>query len=167
MRSRTFRAAAFGFVTLVIAPLSGARGQDTQPPSEHELAIHGYPRDLPIVDAIRDFNTRAQRDSIGRTQPLLTVSEVIAALRAMDTSSKEMPRQQFETFQRIAQTGVIPRGSVIRFISRRIALNGYDIDVWWINLQIDLDKHPADLADAPMYVCRVRTTYVSSRPHDG
>ncbi len=166
MRSRSFRTAALSFVTLVLAPMSDSRGQHAQTPSEYDLSIHGYPKDLAIVEAIKDFNARAQRDAIGRTQPPLTVPEVMAALRAMDPSSKEMPPQEFETFQRIAQTGVIPTGSFIRFISKRVALNGYDIDVWWINLQIELDKYPADLADAPMYVCRIRTTYVSSRPHD-
>jgi len=44
-----------------------------------------------------------------------------------------------------------------------IAVDGYDIDVWWIDLQLDLDKYPTDLADQPMRTYRLRTVYVNSR----
>jgi hypothetical protein len=144
---------------------TNSREQYAQIPSDYNLSIHGYPEDLSILEAVREFNTRAQQDAIGKTQPSLTVPEVVAALLAMDSSSKEMPRREFEVFQWIAQTGVIPKGSLIRFIPKLVAVNGYDIDVWWIHLQIGLDKYPADLVDAPMYVCRIRTTYISSRRH--
>ena len=167
MTSRAFRTAALTVMTLVLAPISDTNGQRVQASHDDDRFLRGYPKDLPIAEAVEDFNTRAQRDSTGRRQTPLTVPEVIAALRAMDSTSKALPHGELEVFRRIAHTGVMPKGSFLRFISKRIALNGYDFEVWWINLQIELDKYPAELADVPLYVCRIRTTYVSSRSHGG
>lgn len=57
----------------------------------------------------------------------------------------------------------MPKGSFIRFIPGLIAVHGFDIDVWWIDVQVALDRYPTDLKDVPQYAYRVRTSFVRSR----
>ncbi|MDQ6663497.1 MAG: hypothetical protein M3Z23_03795 [Acidobacteriota bacterium] len=132
---------------------------------QDELARAGYLSAVPLGQAVEEFNRRAAGDSVGRLQPPLTAEEVAAAIRAWDKTEARLPGAVFQAFQKIARTGTMPKGSYIRFIPGVIAVNGFDIDVWWVDLQIALDKYPTDLADVPMYMRRIRTTYVSSRPN--
>jgi hypothetical protein len=141
-----------------------------QPPASaqsHAVAdpsVHGYPAQSSIQDAIKEFNARASRDPVGRTQPALTQAEVVAALRAFAQNPNAIPHAQLVRLQSIASSNMLPKGAYLRFIPGLMAVGGYDIDVWWIDLQLDLDKYPTDLADEPMHTYRIRTVYVSSRP---
>lgn len=123
----------------------------------------GYPRDIPISDAIADFNTRAHADPVGASQPPLTSDEVVAAIRAWSDPPR-MPASAKAVFQAIAQKAIMPRASYIRLIPGLIALHGFDIDVWWIDVQVELDKYPTDLKDVPQYAYRIRTAFLRSRP---
>lgn len=132
---------------------------------DDELARVGYASGVPLAQAVEEFNRRASGDAVGRLQPPLKAEEVVAAIRGWDKTEAHMGVPVFAVFQKIAKTETMPKGSYIRFIPGLIAVNGFDVDVWWIDLQVGLDKYPTDLVDVPMYMRRIRTTYVSSRPH--
>lgn len=123
----------------------------------------GYPRDIPIGEAIADFNARAKADPVGASQPALTSDEVVAAIRAWSDPPR-MPASAKAVFQSIARKAIMPKGSFIRVIPGLIALHKFDIDVWWIDVQVELDKYPTDLKDVPQYAYRIRTAYLRSRP---
>jgi hypothetical protein len=137
----------------------------TQKKNDEERS--GYPSSLSLADAVQQFNRRAQQDRIGTKQHPLTSEEVVAAIRAWNIKDEPMDKSAYETFQAIARTGVMPKGSYIRSISGLVARNGFDIDVWWIDVQVGLDKYPTDLADVPMYAHRIRSTFVSSKVYRG
>jgi hypothetical protein len=128
-------------------------------------SIYGFSADTPFPVAVAAFNARAHQDPIGRSQPPLTTAELAAAIRAIGHDQGSVPSAQLAKLRSIASTQVLPKGSYLRFIPGLIAVDGYDIDCWWIDLQLDLDKYPTDLADQPMHYYRLRTVYVSSRSH--
>jgi hypothetical protein len=163
-RSKVFQ--QLGCVLLLLAAgCAFAQPKPSEGLGDMGLSVHGYPSATPLQSAVDDFNARAQRDPIGRSQPPLTSAEVAAALRALGQNHSAIPHTQYTLLQSIANTSILPRGAYIRFIPRLIAVDGYDIDVWWIDLQLDLDKYPTDLADQPMHIYRIRTKFVSSRRH--
>jgi hypothetical protein len=140
----------------------------TKPPegqSDTGTSVHGYPSIIPLQSAVDEFNARAQRDPIGKSQPPLTSAEVVAALRALGQDHRAIQPAQYKALQSIANTRVLPKGAYLRFVPGLIAVDGYDIDVWWIDLQLDLDTYPTDLADEPMHSYRLRTVCVNSRRH--
>ena len=161
-RLRPFRQLGCIVLLLIVGcTLAHARPQEGH--SEADASVHGYPAITPLQSAVGEFNTRAQRDSIGKLQPPLTSAEVVAALRALGQGHSTIPSAQYKVLHSIADTSVLPKGAYLRFTPGLIAVDGYDIDVWWIDLQLDLDKYPTDLADQPMHTYRLRTMYVNSR----
>jgi len=170
--SQTLR--RFGYLLLLLATCEGCAPAQQKPSPQSPVSaqgriaadpsVHGYPAQSSIQDAVQDFNARASRDPIGRSQPTLTPAEVVAALRAFAQDPSAMPHAQLARLQSIAAGNTLPKGAYLRFIPGLMAVGGYDIDVWWIDLQLDLDKYPTDLADQPMHTYRIRTVYVSSRP---
>lgn len=94
------------------------------------------------MEAVADFNRRAKSNDVGKMQPPLSVQRV---------------------FQSIARTRAMPKGAYLQFIPGLAAVNGCDVDVWWIDLQ----AYPTDLTGAPQYTHRIRTVDVNSRqPED-
>ncbi len=136
-----------------------------QTDSEESLRIHGYQKEVPVTIAVKEFNQRAQMDSVGKNQKPLNEEELLAAIRGWNLGSDSIDPAVFLTFKKIADTGLMPIGSYIRFISGLIALDGYDIDVWFVELRVGLNRYPADLAEMPIYLRRIRTEYISSRPN--
>jgi hypothetical protein len=149
----------------IISSLAPASAQQKADSVEAELARVGYPTKVSLAEAVHDFNRRAEKDSIGRTQPPLTLEEVTAAIRAWNREDDPIAKSAYDVFQTVARTAIVPKGCYIRYIPGLIGRNGYDFDIWWIDLQVELDKYPTDMADVPMYARRIRTTYISSRPH--
>jgi len=130
-----------------------------------DYSVNGYPVNFPVQQAVDEFNARAKNDSIGNRQPLLTSYELLAALRGYDRDMNPVSDSIFDKFQNIARSGIVPKGAFLRYLRGLRAINGYDVDAWWIELQIELDKYPNDLAGVPQYIYRIRTTYISSKPH--
>ena len=148
---------------LFAAACASAQAKPAAGPGGTDASVHGYPSATPLQAAVDEFNARAQRDPVGHSQTPLTSAEVVAALRALRRTRGAIDRTQYTMLQSIANTQILPRGAYLRFIPGLIAVEGYDIDVWWVDLQLDLDKYPTDLADQPMHIHRIRTVFVSSR----
>src|SRR5438046_396842 len=54
--------------------------ENTESDSDYLLRTRGYPKEVSLGQAVEDFNRRAQSTKIGKTQPPLTVEEVVAAI---------------------------------------------------------------------------------------
>jgi len=137
-----------------------ARRQD----DADQLTIHGYSEPVPVAKAIADFNARARLDEVGHSQPPLAVTEFLAAVRGWNADDSEFEPAIEKEIRHIATAEEMPKGSLIRFTSGSIDRNGFDVDVWFIELQLGLDRYPADLADSPIYLVQIRTNVVASRP---
>jgi hypothetical protein len=135
---------------------------------DEENSRVGFPHSIPLGLAIADFNRRAHADRVGAGEPALTENEIVAAVRAWIGGAAEptrLPAQVAQELRMIAAQRTMPKGSYLRFIPGLVAEDGYDVDVWWIDLQLDLDRYPTDLKDVPQRYYRIRTVYVDSRPH--
>ncbi len=171
MSSRAFRIGVYVFLVATLG-LTTHRGlkaeQAAAAVSDDELARRGYRTDISVDDAVKEFNTRAQRDPIGEKQPPLTAEEVIAAIRGWDREKEPIDGAAYEKIKKIADTGRMPRGAFLRFIPGWLAYKGYDIDVWWIDLQIGLEKNPPEegVWDSELVIParRIRTRFIESRP---
>jgi hypothetical protein len=132
--------------------------------SENLLRTHGYPKEVPLSQAVNECNRRIQNTRVGKTQPPLTVDEVLAAIR--DWSNKEAPidPKMYNVIQNISKTEIMPKGSYFFFSTGTISYNGYDIDALRIYLRVGLDKYPDDLVGVPVYSRQIRSQYISSRP---
>jgi len=168
---RTRGAEMMLLVILVAASLAMAPGTPAHAGSSAPLAIAnselervGCPAEVSLARAVRDFNRRAALDSTGRRQPPLRVEEVVAAIRCWDREEQPVSDSLFKVFLTIANTRRLPKGSYIFFIPGVVAINGYDVDAWWIDLRLGLDQYPTDMADMPVIGRRIRTIYITSRP---
>ena len=128
-----------------------------------------YTTDVPLEQAVREFNERAVNDPIGNTQPPLTADEVVANIRAWNRAEHPVSDKVYEVFQRIARTQVMPRGSAIGQINRWSGQNGYDYTVWWVDVSVnnhlwdEPDKYVAYSNGGGM-VIRVRSVLLDSKP---
>ena len=111
----------------------------------------------PLVDAIADFNSRAAEDEIGKVQPPLSEAEVIAAIRGWIRERTPVDDETYLAFQSIATTGLLPDRANLRFITRWTGYNGYDFDVWWVDLTIMTGEKKG-------YTFRIRDQKIASRP---
>lgn len=148
-------------------PQQERKTAELRPDDPHYLLwTRGYPKATSLVQAVDEFNKRAQRTGVGKTQPPLTVDEVLAAIR--DWSPKEDPIELpiFEGLQQAAKSGMLPKGAYLRFNSGAYSRNGYDIDAWNVYLQVGLDKYHADLVGVPAYGVLIRRQYIASRPEE-
>ena len=114
-------------------------------------------RSVAMRDAVKDINSRAKRDEVGKTQDPLTVDEVIAAIRLWDRKSMKVDDKTYAIFQEIASSQKLPPEAQFDFITRCNQCNGYNIEVWWVDLEVDRYR----------YRIRDRTLRcVASRPDD-
>ncbi|MDJ0839334.1 MAG: hypothetical protein QNK37_22640 [Acidobacteriota bacterium] len=131
------------------------------------LAVHGYSESVPAAKAVADFNETARLDDIGKNRPPLTAREFLAAVRAWNSDDSDYEASIKKEILQIAETEKLPKGTVIRFTSGIIDRNGYDVDMWIIELQLGLNRYPADLADMPIFLVPIRTQFIASRPTTG
>jgi hypothetical protein len=89
-----------------------------------------------LQDAVAAFNERAQKNPVGPTRPPLTDEEVVAAIRGWIREQVQVTDEVFAVYERIADTGRLPKGAEIRFTTGWTGYRGYDFDVWWIDLDI-------------------------------
>ncbi len=128
-------------------------------------AFDGQKRDTPIAAAVAEFNRLAASNPIGKTQPPLTVDEVIAAIRGF--TAEEHPHSEvfLPQFKKMAQTGIIPAGCHLSFICGWTPNKDYDYVVWWIDLFVGREN--ADPAQGSYgYNYRLRAQMISSQPHE-
>lgn len=98
------------------------------------------PRPLSLLsDAIREFNQRQRQHSIGRHQPALTDDEVIAAIRraGVERDEVDLSDDEFQSFQNIAETGLMPAGWSFEFLTDIELPDGSWVKVWSVRLTLD------------------------------
>lgn len=87
-----------------------------------------------LRDAVKELNARAKKDEIGKTQEPLTTDEVIAAIRLWDRESMKVDDRTYAMFQEIAKSQKLSEGTKFDFITRCSQCNGYNVEVWWVDL---------------------------------
>lgn len=94
----------------------------------------------PIERVLSEFNRRAKYDTVGKTQPPITVNEVIARIGSLNQQQASSRTDDvMEIFRGIAETKVIPAGSELSVINRWVN-NDSVITVWWVDLKIQTGK---------------------------
>jgi hypothetical protein len=123
------------------------------------VAATGYAADdkRPLSEAIADFNARAAKNEVGKVQPPLSEAEVIAAIRGWDRTRIPVADETYSAFQDIAETGLLPPGAHLRFLTRWTGFKHYDFDVWWADLVITTGERKT-------YTYRIRDQKIASRP---
>jgi hypothetical protein len=89
-----------------------------------------------LAEAVKDFNERALNNSTGKTQPPLTEDEAVAAIRGWIRDRFQATDEVYKAYQTIADTLSLPEGATFRFTTKWSGFNGYDFDVWWVDLVI-------------------------------
>lgn len=107
--------------------------------------------------AVKDFNEKAKKDTIGKDQSALTEDEVVAAIRGWIRTRHPASDAVYGAYQKIAATGVLPPGAGLSFTTGWQGFNGFDFEVWWIDLQVPNERGLG-------YVFRIRDRKISSRP---
>jgi hypothetical protein len=118
----------------------------------------GQRSNTPIADAVAEFNREAALNPIGKTQPPLTVAEVIAAIRGFSPEAHPHSEIFLQRFKTIAQTGIIPAGCYLSFICGWTPNKDYDYVVWWIDLCVHPEKAGEQVQGG--------YGYNSSKPHE-
>ena len=90
---------------------------------------------IALVDAVKQFNDMAKKQTIGKTQPPLTEDEVVAAIRGWRGTEGPAADALYRAFQQIADTKKLPRGWNLTS-AETWRFNNYDFDVWRIELEI-------------------------------
>jgi hypothetical protein len=90
---------------------------------------------IALRDAISAFNVRVQNNSVGKHEPPLTESEVIAAINEQ-LPTLDATAHVRSIYRRIAATGRLPLDAELDEIPGYQPRNGPSRDVWWINLNV-------------------------------
>lgn len=112
--------------------------------------------EAPLAKAVKDFNEKAKDNVVGKKQPELTVDEVVAAIRGWIRDRYPSSDDVYASYQKIAATGILPKGAKITFITGWQGFNDFDFDVWWVDLEVPVDRGG--------FVFRIRDQKISSRP---
>jgi hypothetical protein len=96
------------------------------------------PAGTPLGEAIRLFNARAAEDRIGKDQPPLTMGEVLAAIRwwRFDRRAAPVEDSEFEDFQKIAETGVLPPGAALEVIRGFQPTDQIEFTAWSVRIRM-------------------------------
>jgi hypothetical protein len=94
------------------------------------------PKAVTLAEAVREFNQRAQNDATGKTQPPLTEDEAVAAIRGWIRRQVSATDDVYRVYQTIADTKKLPEGATLTFTTGWSGFNGYEFDVWWVDLNI-------------------------------
>jgi hypothetical protein len=89
-----------------------------------------------LADAVKEFNQKAARNSIGKDQPPLTEDEVVASIRGWDRKRIPVSDRVYIQYQIIADTKMLPDSAKLEYTTRWEGVNGYDFEVWWVDLSI-------------------------------
>lgn len=136
----------------------------------YELIQAGYPKEISVTDAVAVFRKAVECSEEAKSQPPLTVDELIAAIRDWDcTKEKDAANKKVcADAWKITETGKMPKGA---FIDYNDGLGGeeyprgkkgYQVKTYEIYLYLWLDKYRRDMRDEPLYSHLIRLTYISS-----
>src|SRR5262245_61220186 len=115
------------------------------------------PKVVTLAEAVKEFNRRAQDNATGKTQPPLTEDEAVAAIRGWIREQVPATDEVYKAYQTIADTKKLPEGATLTFTTRWSGFNGYEFDVWWVDLNI---RTGADTG----YTFRLRDQKLRCRP---
>jgi hypothetical protein len=136
---------------------------------EYLRKTRGYPADVPLAQAVDQFNKEARCVPNGESQPPLTVVELLAAVRDVQLSEEGFSSSYLKVFRRISSEQIMPKGTLIWYEFGYQQPGGYDVDYWKIYIYVGLEKHPADEKwdkeyPPPKMKYLVRKQYISSEP---
>ncbi len=142
---------------------------DRSGPTDEEMKAfpqqYGNYKEFSLDDVVFEFNNRAVRDSIGKTQPLLTVQEVLTSIRSWSIDAEPTDLSIFREFQKIAQSSRVPKGAYLDFSKGVKNSNGFDSDFWIIELYVGLHLNTEMGAEKRRFSRVIRIQYLSSKPH--
>jgi hypothetical protein len=113
--------------------------------------------EVPLAQAVREFNESAKKNAVGKGQPPLTEDEVVAAIRGWIRDRFPATDDVYGAFQKVAHTGALPPGAELSFTTGWRGFNGFDFDVWWVDLTLPVGKGAG-------YTYRIRDQKLASRP---
>jgi hypothetical protein len=118
-----------------------------------------------LDDGVKRFNERTKALGVGLNESPLTKDEVVAAIRGWVLKSNPVDADTLKSFQRVAETEILPVGSSLHWIARWTGYNGYAFKVWWVDLYLPIvAKDPKRDGQKPMiYGYRIRDRKISSR----
>jgi RNA polymerase sigma factor (sigma-70 family) len=134
-------------------------GQGTGKQPEVERRVAGPFAEDPtrLGEAVEEFNAMAARDGVGMDQPRLTDEEVIASIRGWNRQTHPISDEGFDAFQKVAETGQLPPGSKLSYITKWSGYRGFVFDVWWVDLNMPIGAGRG-------FTYRIRSHMISSRP---
>jgi hypothetical protein len=96
-----------------------------------------------LADAVKSFNQRALADSVGGGQPPLTEEEVIAAIRWSLLVRDKLPvsDQTFRALGRIIDTGKLPQGFELEYLSGYEPNEQVEFTVWSVRLRVPREPY--------------------------
>lgn len=109
-----------------------------------------------LVEAVTTFNKIASQNRVGAKQPPLTEDEVITALRLMDSGVRDNKLALADVCKLIIKERRMPTGSRLLFTSKCAHCNGYDAEVWWIDLEVS--------GSGAGTAYRIRSQFIRSQP---
>ncbi|MDF1744538.1 MAG: hypothetical protein P1V19_12650 [Gimesia sp.] len=112
-----------------------------------------------LAAAIKRFNARSAKDQIGRTQPELTLSEVIAAIRWLQPDDVSVTAEEFAAFKKIAETQELPPEAKLEVISSFIPNDKFKFKAWSVRLRV-----PRSAMKGWTYAFPIRQRWISSAP---
>jgi hypothetical protein len=106
------------------------------------------PDAMPLEAAIKAFNQRHLNDPVGKDQPLLTLPEVAAAIRAWGAMRDEAPVTdgEFEAFQAIAQTGKLPAKAEFEVLTGFQPNDELQFTAWSVRIRMPRGKEGGSYA---------------------
>ena len=108
-----------------------------------------------LEKGVDEFNKKAGKDPIGKFEPPLSASEVVAAIRAWDRQKIPVDDETFSLFEEIVRTGQLPLGSTIDSTTNW-STGEFNYQVWWIDLNLRTGPNRG-------YTYRIRARTLSSQ----
>ncbi|MHC4172712.1 MAG: hypothetical protein ACYST5_07200 [Planctomycetota bacterium] len=115
----------------------------------------------PLSRAVEEFNQKATKNHVGKTQPPLTEDEVVACIRAWNRRAYPVTDEVFAQYQQIADTKTLPKGVSLDFHTELIS-EPYHFDVWWIDLELKVSENADGIIEK--YSFRLRDRKLRCRP---
>jgi hypothetical protein len=95
---------------------------------------YAIPRVL-VAEAVAKFNARFAHDAVGKHEPQITESEIVAAIRSQIPSLPASDAVK-AIFSEITNTGLLPHDASLDAMSGWTLKDGTNYTVWWINLDV-------------------------------
>jgi len=121
-----------------IEKLGGKVTVDEKSPGKPVIGVNSGDTKVPLRKAVKDFNDRAAKDEIGKTQPLLTEEEVVAAIRWVILGGDKLPvsDKTYKTLVGIPDSRELPQGFKLEVLTSFIPNDQGVFAAWSVLLRI-------------------------------